>query len=48
MKRFLIATLLAVSTLSFAGAAMADSVVPSSDGSFIKQQTLQYNQDNGQ
>jgi hypothetical protein len=48
MKRLLIATLLAASTLGLANIAMANTAVPSSDGSFIKQQSLQYNQDNGQ
>lgn len=45
MKRFLMAAVLAVSALSFAGAAMAAS---DSDNSFIKQQNQQYNQDNGE
>ena len=45
MKRFLMAAVLAVSALSFAGAAMAAS---DSDSSFIKQQNQQYSQDNGE
>lgn len=45
MKRFLMAAVLAVSALSFAGAAMAAS---DSDNSFIKQQNQQYSQDNGE
>ncbi|MBR0663530.1 hypothetical protein GXW71_04085 [Roseomonas hellenica] len=45
MKRLLIAAVLAVSTLSFAGVAMAAS---DSDNSWIKQQNQQYNQDNGE
>lgn len=48
MKRLLIATLLAASTLGLANMAMAAGPVPGSDGSFIKQQSLQYNTDNGQ
>ncbi len=52
MKRILMAALLAASTMGLAGAAMAAEVVDESlatsiqlagpDGSFIKQQSLQY------
>ncbi|MBR0644434.1 hypothetical protein [Plastoroseomonas hellenica] len=50
MKRFMIATLLAASTLGLANMAMANdrTVVPSSEGSFIKQQSQQYSTNNGQ
>lgn len=48
MKRLLIATLLAASTLGLANMAMAAGPLQSSEGSFIKQQSLQYNTDNGQ
>jgi opacity protein-like surface antigen len=59
MKRVLMAAVLAASTLGLAGAAMAADAVGetpttrtqlagASDGSFIKQQSLQYSADNGE
>lgn len=64
MKRILMASLLAVSTLGLTGAAMAadngntqvldqaaatqSRFAGNSDGSFARQQALQYNTDNGQ
>lgn len=59
MKRVLMAAVLAASTLGLTGVAMAADVVGetpatrtqlagSSDGSFVKQQSLQYNADNGE
>ncbi|MBR0667075.1 hypothetical protein GXW71_22125 [Roseomonas hellenica] len=59
MKRVLMAAVLAASTLGLAGVAMAADVVDEtpatrtqlagpSDGSFVRQQSLQYNTDNGE